>query len=75
MMTPLKRSLRRSLGSPWTDLLVVAACCLAFAAVIGIAKRTAPQHPATGGIVRDLGPTPEPFARVALLAPSDLPLQ
>ena len=71
-MTPLKLSTRPRLGSLWTDLLVVVACCLAFAAVIGVAKRVVPKHPATGGIVRDLGTMPEQFVRVASLAPSSL---
>ena len=70
-MTPLKLPHQPWLGSPWTDLLVVVACCVAFAAVIVVAKRTIPKHPATG-IMRDLGTMPEQFTHVALLAPSDL---
>ena len=71
-MTPLKLSHQPRLGSLWTDLLVVVACCAAFAGAISVAKRAAPKHPATGGIIRDLGTMPEQFTHVALLAPSDL---
>jgi len=71
-MTPLKPSHRPRLGSRWTDLLVVVACCVAFVAVVGMAKRPVARHAPTGGIARDVGTTPEQVARVAALARLDL---
>jgi hypothetical protein len=55
------------LGSAWADLLVVVGCCLAFVAVVGVAKHAVPKHTPAGGIVRDLGTSPEYFERVAAL--------
>jgi len=58
------------LGSRWTDLLVVVACCVAFAAVIGVAKRAGPKHPPTGSIVQELGAAQ--MSHVASLASLDV---
>ena len=57
-------------GSHWTDLLVVIACCVAFAAVIGVAKRATPKHPLPGSIAQELGATQ--MSHVASLASLDL---
>jgi hypothetical protein len=47
------------------DVLVIAACSLTFAAVIGSGLRGAPKGPPIGQIAQDLGTTPEHFQQVA----------
>jgi hypothetical protein len=47
------------------DLFVVAACGLAFAAVVGPGMHAAPKGPPIALIARDLGTTPEQFQQVA----------
>jgi hypothetical protein len=71
-MTALPLRHRPRLGSSWTDLLVVVACCVAFAAVIGVAKRAAPKHPPLGGIAQELGTSPDRMSHFASLAQLDL---
>ena len=55
----------RGLGYGMTDMLVVAACSLAFAAVIGPGRHIEPKGPPIGLIAQDLGTTPEHFQQVA----------
>lgn len=40
------------------DLLVIAACCMVFAALIGAGKSMAPKGPSSAAIARDPGPPP-----------------
>jgi hypothetical protein len=47
------------------DLLVVGACGLTFAAVVGPGMHPAPQGPPIALIAQDLGTTPEQFQQVA----------
>ena len=54
----------RGLGYRLTDVLVVAACSLTFAAVVS-PSRHEPKAPPIGLIAQDLGTTPEHFQEVA----------
>jgi hypothetical protein len=54
----------RGVGYGLMDVLVVAACSLTFAAVIG-AVRGEPGRPPIERIAQDLGTTPEAFQRAA----------
>jgi hypothetical protein len=47
------------------DLLVVGACGVTFAAVVGPGMHPAPKGPPIAQIARDLGTTPEQFEQVA----------
>src|SRR5262245_44682474 len=54
----------RSLGYGMTDMLVVGACSLAFAAIIGgPIRHIEPKGPPIAMIAQDLGTTPEAFRR------------
>ena len=55
----------RRLGYGMTDMLVVAACSLAFAAVIGPGRHIEPKGPPIALIAQDLGTTPEAFRQAA----------
>ena len=57
--------LGRGLGYGLTDLLVVAACSLAFVFVVTAARDPGPKGPPIDLIARDLGTTPEQFQQVA----------
>jgi hypothetical protein len=53
----------RGLGYGWTDVLVIAACSLAFVAVVG-PNRLEPKGPPIALIAHDLGTTPEHLREV-----------
>jgi hypothetical protein len=55
----------RGLGYGMTDMLVVVACSLAFAAVIGPGRHIEPKGPPIALIAQDLGTTPEAFRQAA----------
>ena len=55
----------RGLGYGLTDLLVVAACSLAFVFVVTAARDPGPKGPPIDLIARDLGTTPEQFQKAA----------
>mgnify|MGYP001109182138 CR=1 FL=1 len=54
----------RGLGYGLADMLVIAACSLAFAAIVS-PGRYEPKNPPIGLIAQDLGTTPEHFQHVA----------
>lgn len=54
----------RGVGYGWMDVLVVAACSLTFAAVIGVVRGD-PGRPPIELIAHDLGTTPEAFQQAA----------
>jgi hypothetical protein len=51
----------RKLGYGLTDLLVIAACSLTFAAIVGPVRHADPKGPPIAQIAQDLGTTPEAF--------------
>jgi hypothetical protein len=62
---PLKSARSRKLGYGLVDLLVVAACTVTFAVVVGAGKHVEAKGPPIGLIARDLGTTPEQFQKAA----------
>src|SRR5262245_17144700 len=54
----------RGIGYRLTDVLVIAACCLTFVAVVGPWRHT-PDGPPIALIAQELGTTPEHFQQVA----------
>lgn len=59
-----KGSRGRGLGYDLMDLLVIAACSVTFAVVVGF-KHIDPKGPPIGAIARELGTTPEQFRQAA----------
>jgi hypothetical protein len=62
---PSKQRPRRGLGYGLMDLLVIAACSLAFAAVIAPGRHGEPTDPPFELIAQDLGTTPEALRQAA----------
>lgn len=54
----------RGLGYGWTDVLMIAACSLAFVAIVG-PSRLEPKGPPIALIAHDLGTTPKHLQEVA----------
>lgn len=54
----------RGIGYRLTDVLVIAACSLAFVAIVSPSRHT-PQGPPIGLIAQELGTTPEHFQMAA----------
>jgi len=63
--TPPTGSRRGGLRYGLMDLLVVAACSLTFAVVMGTGKHIASKGPPIGLIAQELGTTPEQFQQAA----------